>query len=337
VYNGDVLPAGRPSRATAAIAKAITAVIAAASAIVLTSGIAIVARGAAQPPVEARTFAPGAVPETDIVTALAEAAAERFRPIGTTSLTFQVELAGPIDAAFRPESRAHPRGWLAEVAAYRIARGLGLDVVPPAVIRPVERGPLRRRLDPEADVMFEDLEPGLIFTANVVRGAFVYWVPGLERTDLDTGDGIERWSAWLAQGGEIPEEERTTARDLSNMVVLDYVIGNRDRWSGGNVRRAGGRLVIRDHNLAFPFTLTEAPHRRMLSFLMRAERFSRATIARLVELDEASLRELLADQAPSSVLDDRQIAAVLERREAVLSWVGALIEAHGQDAVLFFE
>lgn len=306
--------------------------------------VAAAVAGAQGPPprAEARTFA-GRTSETAIVAALLHAEPDRFRPIGTTSLTFQVDLAGSIDAAFKPESRFHPRGWLAEVAAYRVARELGLDSVPPAVVRPVDRSLLRRRVELADGVSWDDLESGLVAGGSGVRGAFIYWVPGLLRSDLDTPAGIARWTGWLAQpregteDGDIPAEHAAIARDLSNALIFDYLIGNRDRWSGGNVRPIeGGRLVIRDHNLAFPHALGEGVQRRMLETLMRGRRFSRRTIERLAGLDEETLRSAIADHDPVSLLDDRQIADVMERREAILTYVGALIEAYGAESVLFF-
>jgi hypothetical protein len=301
--------------------------------------LAVAAIGSAQPvPLVPRTFVAGPISETAIVAALAGAHADRFRPVGTTSVTFQVDLAGTIDAAFKPESHLHPRGWLNEVAAYRIARELGLDDVPPAVVRSVDRGQLRRRVDVETGVVFDELENDLVFTGSQVRGAFIYWVPGLQRSDLDTPEGITRWSAWLAQGGEIPEDQRTLARDLSNTLLFDYLIGNRDRWTGGNVRPVdGGRLVIRDHNLAFPVALGEGVHARMLSYLQRSQRFSASVVERLVAMDETALRAAVEDHEPSRLLDDRQIDGVLQRRAAILSYVGALVEAYGSEDVLHFE
>ena len=74
----------------------------------------------------------------------------------------------------------------------------------------------------------------------------------------------------------------------------------------------------------------------MFESLRRSERFSRETIARLVAMDEPALRAAVADHDPESALDDRQIAHVMQRRETVLTYVGALIEAYGEDAILFF-
>jgi hypothetical protein len=277
-------------------------------------------------------------PQAEIVAALSTAEPVRFRPIGTTSITFQLDLEGPIDAAFKPESRSHPRGWSNEVAAYRVARLLGLDDVPPAIARSVDRAQLRRRFDPDSDETFDDLAPDLTFTGNELRGAFLFWVLGMLHSDLDTPQGIRRWSAWLAIDGTIPEDQRSIARDLSNMVVFDYLIANRDRWSGGNVRPLeSGRLIIRDHNLAFPPVLAETVHLRLLSYLRRVQRFSRTTMVRLLALDRETLRAALAEEGTPSLLDERQLEAVMQRREAILSYVGALIEAHGEASVLAFD
>src|SRR5690349_14608056 len=55
------------------------------------------------------------------------------KPVGTSSVVFRLDLEGTIDAAFRPENRLNPRGHLAEIAAFRVGRALGLDHVAPAV------------------------------------------------------------------------------------------------------------------------------------------------------------------------------------------------------------
>lgn len=303
---------------------------------ILTAAVISIAAAVVRSQEPSPAFAGEGAPEPAILAALISGDPQSFRPIGSTSLSFQVDLAGSIDAAFRPDTRTHPRGWLAEAAAYRIAAELGLDNVPPVVVRAVDASLLRRRLDSGAS--WDDVDDVLVMSGNAVRGAFVYWVPGMLRSDLDTPAGIARWSAWLAQDGEIPEDQRALARDLSNVLVFDYLIGNRDRWSGGNARPlANGRLVIRDHNLAFPYALGTGVQQRMVETLRRTTRFSRATIAHLEELDEPALSAALAADDPALLLDERQIAAVLDRRQVILTYVGALIEAYGEEAVLYFE
>ena len=50
-------------------------------------------------------------------------------------MTLRIDLPGSISAAFKPRTDSHPSGWQAEVAAYRVARGLGMHNVPPAIVR----------------------------------------------------------------------------------------------------------------------------------------------------------------------------------------------------------
>lgn len=313
-------------------------------ALALTLALAPVPAAAQDEPRSAHTYAGGGVAIEDILEALARAHPDNLRPIGTTSTTFQMQLTGPIDAAWRPETPAQRRGWLAELAAWRLADRLGLDSVPPAVVRVLERRQLRRRLDPDLSPEDADLIlDSLTVVGASVRGTASYWIPNLGRTDeLDGPAGILRWSAWLEPGAEIPADRVALARDLSSMTAFDVLIGNADRASGSNMRtitNSAGvtRLAIRDHNLAFTARPSAAQWQRMLTMLRRARRFSRSFVERLEALDEAAVRAAVADDFAGAVLDDVQVAAVMDRREAVLSWIGALVELHGEDAVLSFD
>lgn len=290
---------------------------------------------------DSRRFASSETTIASIISALYGAHEDNFRPIGTSSISFQLQLEGPIDAAFRPESRLQQRGWLYEIAAYRVSELLELDNVPPSVATIVDRARLRRRVDPAWEGNPDDLLAELVWTPAGVRGAASYWVPNLQRTsDLDSAAGILRWSAWLEPGAEIPEESSELARDLSNMALFDFLIANVDRMSGGNLRTVTNegvrRVVIRDHNLAFVSRPNDAQSERLLAELRRTQSFSRRTCARLVALDEATLRSAIADEIAGTLLEEAQIHAVLDRREALLSYIAALVEAHGESAVFVF-
>ncbi len=284
----------------------------------------------------------GGLTTAEIETALLEQHIDNFRTVGTSSVTFQLQLTGPIDGAFKPETTSHRRGWLNEVAAYRIAAALGMDSVPPVVVRVVDRGQFLRRLDPEYAGDWDVLIARIVFAGGGVRGSVSYWVPGLSRGgDLDQPAGLLRWTSWLEVGSEIPEDSTALARDLSTMAVFDLLIGNPDRGSGGNMRTLESegvtRLVIRDHNLAFAAHPGSTQMDRMVAMLRRSHRFPRSFVERLIALDEARLRAITADDVAGPLLDDAQIAAVLMRRDTALSWIGSLIEEHGEDAVLSFE
>lgn len=290
----------------------------------------------------ARRFASSELTDDRILEALFTARLDNLRPIGTSSTTFQMQLAGTIDAAFKPETRLHPRGWAHEVAAYRLAALLGMDQVPPARVRVIERGQLRRHIAPDWEGDPDALLAPLAFNANVpgsttVRGAAIYWVPNLERATLDQPEGLDRWRAWLTPGAQLSPEQRILARDLASMCLFDALIGNGDRLSGGNLRTATNgmqRVIIRDHNLAFPVRWSDGQRGRILDELQRSRRFPRALVEGLRALDAASLERASHDEIVGDLLDDAQREAVLDRRATILSWIGALVDEHGEDAVL---
>jgi hypothetical protein len=276
-----------------------------------------------------------------IIAALYTAHEDVFHPIGAVTISFNLQLEGPIDAVFRPEARNQARGWLNEIAAFRIAELLDLDDVPPTVATVIDRQRLRRRIDPEWDGDVDELFQYLVFSPTGLRGSASYMVPNLERTsDLDSAAGILRWSAWLEVGAEIPAESNVIARDLSNMALFDFLIANVDRMSGGNLRTVTNegvrRVVIRDHNLAFAARPTDQNMERVLGELRRTQTFSRQTYERVVAIDRARVEAAMRDEIAGNLLDEPQLRALLDRREALLTYVAALVETHGEDAVFVF-
>lgn len=266
----------------------------------------------------------------------------RFRQVGTTSVTLRLDLGAGIDAAFKPRTRAHPRGYLAEIAAYRIARLLGMDNVPPVVGRRIPRPLIEERFETEHPEDWEPMRQEILWDApGIARGAAVYWVPNMSRTDLDGYPGLQAAAEWLQVGGEIPERSEGLARDLSTMLAFDYLIGNWDRFSGGNVStdEERRRLFVRDHNVAFQVPLPDARYERVRSNLERSQRFSRSFVERVRQMNETTLRAALAEDPLAEdlpILAPGQVDGVLVRRRAFLSYVGALIAVHGADAVLAF-
>ncbi len=172
-------------------------------------------------------------------------------------------------------------------------------------------------------------------------GAMIFWVADLNDMELDHSREMDMWRGWLQHDGVVPEDRLALAADLATMVSFDFLIGNWDRFSGGNVDgNAGGtRLYVRDHNVAFAHPLPERLLRRIGVHLRRTQRFSRAWVGALRGLDEARLRDALrlgTGEDARYLLSDAQIRDVLERRDGLLSYIAALIDTHGTDAVMFF-
>ena len=163
----------------------------------------------------------------------------------------------------------------------------------------------------------------------------------MRSSPLSTESGVDEAASWVLVDGDLPEDSSDVARDLSTLFAFDYLIGNWDRLSGGNVSATedGSRLFVRDHNVAFQAPLTGARYERIRRNLERVQRFSRSFIERVEALDEASLNASLnADPEATErpILNEAQVAGVLARRRALLSYVGALVAVHGADRVLFW-
>ncbi|MBK6813536.1 MAG: hypothetical protein IPL19_24070 [Sandaracinaceae bacterium] len=291
-------------------------------------------------------FPGGSVTHEALLGRLRSEAITQVRPVGTTSVVLRVRSGELTLGAYRPAASTHPRGHLHEIAAYRVAELLGLDNVPPTVSRVVSTNELQRTLDPNFEDRWPDLRQRMTADGEGrVRGSMTYWIPEMRELGLDQPDALREWSAKLRQGSRMESSDYplTLLRDLSNCVLFDYLIGNTDRFSGANVQGLAdrSRLFIRDHNLAFFSELTPTRRDRLSAALERSQRFSRRTVQQLTGMTRASLEAALARDPlhtqATPLLVASQVDAVFARRSTLLSYVGALIDEHGADAVLVFE
>ncbi|GAC1393414.1 MAG: hypothetical protein NVSMB47_00690 [Polyangiales bacterium] len=275
------------------------------------------------------------------------------KSVGATSLVLKLPLDGGSFAAFKPHTRKHAGRWRAEVAAYRLARALDLVGVPPSVPRDVKVDTLlasiasaatRHKLHVQAIVRGE----------AEVEGAMIAWLPHLRPLALERDALWAAWGEWLGQRvpdapiearlarshARVVEAARPLAAQISSMIVLDQLTGNRDRWSGDNVMvdETGTRLVFLDNNLAFDAKIDAARTRKRAQVLARAERFSRTLIVAVRALGREALTGLIGQDAHGApLLTDAQLDAVLTRRTELLAHVDRLIARYGEERVLAFD
>ncbi len=294
---------------------------------------------------DAATFADMGTSIAEITTTLSSASPTSLRPVGTTAVVFKLELPGEIDAAFKPATTRHPRGHLAEIAAFRIGRALGMSNVAPAVPRTFSSTQLQAWVADRERASYDKLARELIIDPNGnVSGAAIYWIPAMREIGVDTPQGIRQWHRWLSQRyepGPTRERSKLIAAQVSSMVAFDFLIGNWDRFSGANAQgdRSEKRLFVRDHNVAFMSPLPPVQIKRLIERLTSVERFSRSFVERLQALDEARVRAALAepgDPEGFAPLSERQITAVCDRRKTLLSYLAALIDRFGAENVLTF-
>jgi hypothetical protein len=310
----------------------------------LLAPLALVTVLLAAPTRAAETEFPGdKIPIDKIVLSLAAQRPQSLKPVGTSSVVFKMDLEGSIDAAWKPRTKSHPNGHLAEVAAFRIGRALGLDNVAPAVPRSLPLNTVRALLAEKSAAQWPAIEPQLSLRGSDVDGVAIYWIPDMHELGLDSKDGFARWARWLAQDGDPPsrDKSRSVAADVSTMICFDYLIGNWDRFSGANAQgdHDERRVFVRDHNVAFAEPLPRPLHERVLGRLRKVERFSRSFVVALKALDQAALDRALAapgDPAGFAPLDPARVAALLDRRRGLLSYIAAVIDRYGEAKVLSF-
>jgi hypothetical protein len=293
--------------------------------------------------------------QADILRELTRARASDFRPVGVTSLVFRVELEAQFRAAFKATTWQRPAGPVNEVAAYRLARCLGIDNVPPAVLRRISAAEIQRRLAYVFQPRWLEIQPQLAMgSMGFVEVAAIYWIEDLRDLGLESWRETQRVLGWLKVDTEPPPEHAQLAKQVSTMIAFDYLIGNWDRWSGGNLKgnTAGEYLYMRDNDAGFAGRLSEPLQRRLLEPVQRTQRYSRSFMQAVRALDrEMLIRELSRDpllaehirldegpgpQAARPVLDARVFDQLFDRRDALLSHVAALIEEHGEARVLSF-
>lgn len=156
-----------------------------------------------------------------------------------------------------------------ELAAYRLDRLLGLNMVPPAVERRIGRE----------------------------TGTLQYWVE-------DATNERERRNQDIEPDGSCP-----LAKDYALLELFDRLIYNTDRTQENILYLPDWRVALIDHTRAFRTTPGKPDTVRHVS-LDEAPAFAR----RLESLDRGALNEALGD-----VLDNRQIRAILQRRDEMLA------------------
>lgn len=219
---------------------------------------------------------------------------------------------------FKPRHRVHlftrPQG---EVGAFRVNRLLGMNHVPPAVVRTLDgsvihsafkrRGTAERLDQLEREV----LSPG----TDDLTGALLLWVHGARNFEPSEAllEKMKNPRAVLS-----PDEE-ALVWDLSWMVLLDHLTNNYDRHTGGNILRAkDGRLVFIDNGAAFGPDRDWKRARRQGQLQLLA-RHAPAFTAALRRLEPRVMAACAGD-----VLSARDIDGVLSRRDELVAHLAGL-------------
>jgi len=287
------------------------------------------------------------------------------RGSGGRSLSFKLTFHDGSHGYFKPEQSFSGAHWYAELAAYHIDRALGLGRVPPVVARRMEWR--RLKSNAKGDKRVQEIKVG---DDGMVRGALVHWIDE-KLGNAKTPPGWESWvrvTNYPAQGTtpfqrpalytaalDVARARRKSGRpqetyyksvpepgreglpaELSDMLVLDYLTHNIDRWGGENVNLLtlgkGGPLIFLDNGAGF----FHGPDRQglMEDRLKVQQCFRRNTLDALEKLDVEALGKAMAADPLGPFLDAKLLAGLEVRRRALLDRATAMMRTHGEDAVL---
>lgn len=193
--------------------------------------------------------------------------------------------------------KGYSENWRWEIAAYRLDKELGLNMVPPTVERKLkgQRGSLQLWVESEWSLKKK-----------------------IQKNIPTPIDKTEAWlrAAWLQQ-------------------AFDNLIANEDRHMGNVLVTKDHRAILIDHSRTFrtsdQFTnqlLYGQKDRENSSMIM--QELPRAFVENLRSLDSVTLHEVAG-----KYLSDMEIDSVLKRRELLLDWIDTHAQVLGNNQALY--
>ncbi|MCG8418887.1 MAG: hypothetical protein MJE77_13200 [Proteobacteria bacterium] len=279
-----------------------------------------------------------------LIAPLRDSAIKRVRfNRGGSSISLRIDFENGATAAFKPQQIAPQTVPRKEIAAYRINRLLGLNSVPPAIGRKFNVRDLLDSVARSSQSYLPRLREEMRTYKDTIAGELSWWIPIIKNAqirgyDIDTTDGIVTWKRYLTIGHEIPDDEAGMLEQISSMVLFDFIINNPDRWSGANARVSEDNRILYFMDNTLSFGNDPNGHRKCRTYLLRAQKFSRSLVATARALGEDAVRDALSrDLGPYSyLLTDKEIKALMSRRDVALSYIDELIDEHGENTVLVF-
>lgn len=241
----------------------------------------------------------------------------------STAIVYRVELEGGIEIGFKPERPGQEQWWRSEIASYRLARLLGIENrVPPVVGRRIPLRDFGRFAARSSLISGRD---------GMVSGSASVWMPDLHGENLHQNPAHHEWVGWINPERDIPEANRERARQITELLVFDFLMGNYDRWNCCNIPiDEHGQLVFRDNDAGWQARIlmnVGGP-----SAIRRLPRSLYAGIQRATA--EALRAEVERDpRAADRLLPNDTYPAYAHRRQVLLDHLQRVIRRYGEDRV----
>ena len=277
---------------------------------------------------------------SDPISRLLSAEIKDARPISNRTLSLKLTFEGGGAAAFKPILKGRPRA-RCEVAAFRLAELLGVRVVPVSTMRKLPLDLLVHKLKRKFPSLAKDFyRRALTNEQKEVTGAVIQWISDLDPKGLRAIGGKSVFASWLAPSRR-QKSSHSLAGEAASMIVFDYITGNWDRFSGGNLflNKDRTRFVLIDNNEAFaPWTIRRK--KRMEGLLANTGRFPRRLIETIEKLDAEAIEKSLSGDpwhAEQPLLTTDEVDLLLSRRDRMMKHVNRLTKRLGEENVLVFQ
>lgn len=253
----------------------------------------------------------------------------------------EAALEGGRSARAEPASGAAPIAYRTPAAFSRLARALGMDVVPVTVVRAVPAFELAAAAEGDAGAraLVADLRVQNDGTVDVLlstpssASAGSPWDAAAGQL-FDPGDekAVGTWQRWAEAAAPAPGEDGALLRGYLEMLALDYLAANGARHAA---LRTGHGICLAENGTAFPPHADPPSLDRLLRRLRAAARFPRGLRDALARFDRARAAAVFQEGPfPGWLLSPRALVELDERRAALLTLLEARIAERGAEAVL---
>lgn len=291
---------------------------------------------------------------------------------GGSSLVYKFLRDKETVAAFKPFQKRYQSNYRAEVAAYRLCPmikcGFDVPVNIPVFFDFDDFSRLYARNSKNPQKEFKEIIPTRRSDGSyVVEGTRKDWVPEFADFPIEFSD---IWVPWLNPGVSketlkaeatslLPEFEKrhaqgkklvsklephlqglnlyALARQISNLIVFDFLINNWDRFSGSdklygvNCQISHGRFMSIDNGASFSPSAKDKPEKH----LHEISRFSRLTYEAIKHLED---RDMYAYLFPNPSQFERAKFEMFQAQcKKYLEYVEACIAKNGEAETFFFE
>ncbi len=291
---------------------------------------------------------------------------------GGSSLVYKFYKDGETIAAYKPFQKRYQSNYRSEIAAYKLCPkmkcGFDIPVNIPVYFDYNDFSKIYSRNPANLKSEFEEIIPTRLPDGKTrIDGTRKDWIKDFAEFPIEFSN---IWKPWLNPGTTRDELQKPAsdliptiakrhkrgdkyaqrlaphlenlsqydlARQISNMLVFDYLINNWDRFSGSptlygvNSQFANGRFMSIDNGAGF----SQTPHEKPNKWLHTISRFSKTTFLAIKNFDENEMRDYLFPNA--SQFEQDKFKTFWSLRQKYLDYVQECIDKNGEEETFFFE